>query len=275
MLVSAIIPTFNRETRVARAVESVLAQTHADLECIVVDDGSTDNTPEVLAKLAVADPRVRLLRQENAGVSSARNAGMAMSRGEYVALLDSDDEWLPRKLELQLAWMGEKGWQVSHTEEIWIRKGRRVNPGRKHAKPSGRFFERALSMCLVSPSCSLFSRECLRVVGDFDTELRACEDYDFWLRTLLRFDIGLVPEALTIRHGGRADQLSIHMVGQDLFRIRSLCKLLSRDDLEQGHRALIREKLSEKGDIYVQGCVKRGRVEEALRIREMVRQTMV
>ncbi len=274
MLVSVIIPTFDRELLLPRAVHSVLKQSHTALECIVVDDGSTDRTLEVLAPIAEADPRLRVLGQANAGVAAARNVGLAVCRGEYVALLDSDDEWLPRKIEIQLAWMRQMGWQVSQTEEIWIRGGRRVNPMRKHAKPMGDFFERALETCLVSPSCAMFTRGVLDDVGDFDPDLRTCEDYDYWLRTLLVHGIGLVPEALTIRHGGRGDQLSAQMLGQDLFRIRSLCNLLRDKELDVERRDVVVRALRKKQGIYVQGCLKRGRLEEARRVLELVREAL-
>lgn len=274
MLVSVIIPTFDREALLPRAVRSVLAQTHATLECIVVDDGSTDRSLEILAPMADADDRLRVFRQANAGVAAARNTGIALGRGEYVALLDSDDEWLPRKLEVQLAWMRREGWEVSQTGEIWMRKGRRVNPMRKHTKPTGECFGRALEMCLVSPSCAMFTRGFVGDVGVFDPELRACEDYDYWLRALLRHEIGLVPEALTIRHGGRGDQLSSRMLGQDFFRIRSLCKLLRNRDLDEGRREMVVRVLQEKQRIYVQGCQKRGRLEEARYVLDHVREAM-
>lgn len=272
MLVSVVIPTFNRARLVGRAVASVLAQTHAELECLVVDDGSSDDTRAVLA--AFTDPRLTVTRQANRGVSAARNAGLALARGNYLALLDSDDHFLPAKIERQLAFMRARGYAVCQTQEIWMRGGRRVNAMAKHAKPQGDFFERALAMCLVSPSCVMFTRAFLEDVGGFDETLPACEDYDLWLRTLPRHEVGLLDEALTVKHGGRPDQLSRMMVGQDLFRVRALMKMLDRADLTRQRRLQAARAIEEKARIYRRGCLLHGKPEEADRVGRMVEQAL-
>src|ERR1043166_1854397 len=102
-LVSVVLPTYNRAHTLARAVRSVLAQSHRHLEIVVVDDGSTDATVALVQKLALEDPRVRLVQQANRGPAAARNTGVRQARGEFVAFQDSDDEWLVEKLERQLA----------------------------------------------------------------------------------------------------------------------------------------------------------------------------
>lgn len=264
-LVSAIIPTRDRAGLVGRAVASALAQTHAPLEVIVVDDGSTDDTPAVLA--AFCEPRLTVVRLDpGRGVSAARNAGLAVARGTYVALLDSDDEWLPAKTARQVAFMREKGLAISQTREIWMRGGRRVNPGNAHAKPDGFFFEKALERCLVSPSTVLCTREFFQEVGGFDEGLPACEDYDLWLRALLRHPVGLLAEDLAVRHGGRSDQLSAIHVGQDLYRIRSMLGLLGREGLSPWHVSCIKKELRRKALCYAKGCLKRDKPEEAARV---------
>lgn len=285
MRITVVIPTFNRRDFVARAVESVLAQEAAPvegetptMECIVVDDGSTDGTYEMLAtKFApemIDQGRLHLLRQENKGVSAARNAGLAYGEWDFAALLDSDDHWLPGKLQQQFTYMMQHGFSICQTDEVWYRRGRRVNPMRKHAKTEGRFFERALEMCLVSPSCVMFTRAYWDDVGPFDEQLPACEDYDLWLRTLLRYDVGFLQEKLVVRDGGRADQLSGKIIGLDLYRIYALGKLLCDNALKGRERALTHAALERKARVYVQGCLKRGRVEEALRIREYAQETL-
>lgn len=264
-LVSVVIPTRDRAAFVGRAVASALAQEGVALEVIVVDDGSVDDTAAVLA--ALADPRLRLLAHDRGrGVSAARNTGLAAARGAYLALLDSDDEWLPQKTARQLAFMAARGLAISQTQEIWRRGGRRVNPGRVHAKPDGFFFEQALKRCLVSPSTVLFTRGFYEEIGGFDESLPACEDYDLWLRALLRHPVGLLDETLAVRHGGRPDQLSAIYVGQDLFRIRSMVGLLSRDDLSPWHAACIKKELRRKALCYAKGCLKRDKPEEAARV---------
>ncbi len=270
--VSAIIPTFNRAGMVGEAVASVLSQTFADLELLVVDDGSTDDTAEELSRFR--DPRLTVRRTPNRGVSAARNMGIAMARGRFVAFLDSDDLWLPEKLARQMAFMERTGHAASQTQETWLRRGRRVNPRRVHLKKDGDFFQSALALCLVSPSSVMIQKEFLNRVGGFDENLAACEDYDLWLRMLLRAPIGLVDEELTVRRGGRPDQLSARFVGLDLFRIRSLANILGREAMSPWHRDCMENELMRKMRIYTEGCVKRGRVEEALRIREMAKRSL-
>ena len=264
MLVSVVIPTYNRALLVERAVRSVLSQSWTELEVLVVDDGSVDDTRERLWKLD--DTRMRIIRKENGGVSSARNEGLRAAQGEILALLDSDDWWRPDKLSRQVDFMLRGGFAVCQTDEIWIRRGKRVNPGKKHAKPSGRFFEKALEQCLVSPSCVAFTRSFWEDVGPFDEELPACEDYDLWLRTCLRHEVGLLPEKLTVKEGGRPDQLSRKIIGLDLYRIQALLKLLRTEKMTADQRRATLSALERKAGVYVRGCLKRDKPEEAGRI---------
>ena len=232
-----------------------------------MDDGSTDKTREVLAEMR--DQRLRVLTQENLGVSRARNAGVARARGEMIAFLDSDDRWQPQKLELQLAFMRLGGWEITQTEEIWIRKGKRVNPKKKHAKMGGWLFEPSLELCLISPSAVMFSRSCWESIGPFDETLPACEDYDLWLRCGLHYPVGLVPQPLVMKYGGHPDQLSRKIIGLDLYRIYSLRNLLAKEDLPLQKRRLAVENLRQRVDRYVRGCLKRDKPEEAGRVRDL------
>ncbi|MDZ7759996.1 MAG: glycosyltransferase family A protein [Desulfovermiculus sp.] len=268
ILISVIIPTHNRAPVLPRAVHSVLSQTHSHLELIVVDDGSEDETSEFMAR--VQDPRVRYVRQGHQGVAGARNSGIRKAHGQYIALLDSDDSWEAWKLEIQLAFTHAGGWAISQTEEKWIRNGRRVNPGVRHTKRSGWIFIPSLELCLVSPSCVLMSRKCWEEIGPFDTRLVACEDYDLWLRCSLRYPVGLIPEYLVTRYAGHPDQLSGKIIGLDMYRIMSLCKLLTEADLTPENRRWTELQLRLKGRRYVQGCLKRGKTEEAERILAMM-----
>ena len=272
VVVSAVIPTFDRAEMAAGAIRSVLSQEGADLELVVVDDGSTDDTPSVLA--GFDDSRLRTVRTANRGVSAARNLGVSLARGRYVAFLDSDDTWLPGKLARQVAFMADTGHAASQTQEIWMRGGRRVNPRQAHLKRDGDFFQAALRLCLVSPSSVMIKRDYLLRLGGFDEGLAACEVYDLWLRMLLSGPIGLFDEALTVRQGGRTDQLSARFIGMDLFRIRSLVKILATEEMSPWHRDCIKKELARKIRIYAQGCGKRGRLEEAQRVWEMARRSL-
>ncbi len=256
MDISVVIPTHNRASLVCRAIRSVLDQTLAPREIIVVDDGSVDGTALLLARTF---PSVTVLRQANAGVSAARNRGIDAAGGEWIALLDSDDEWLPRKLESQATLMiGNPELRVCHTDEIWIRNGRRVNPGRRHAKPEGRIFRQCLPLCCVSPSSVMLHGSVLADAGLFDPDMPACEDYDLWLRIFQHYPAGLVKDPCLIKYGGHPDQLSRRHWGMDRFRVHSLNRLLMRDTLEPGDRGACIETLKRKCNILVQGMERRG-----------------
>ena len=264
MLISIVIPSFNRADQLIRAVRSVLAQTHTHLELIVVDDGSTDATQDRLSH--IQDRRLRFLSQANQGVSRARNQGIGRTRGGVIALLDSDDLWLPRKLEKQLRFMREGGFEICQTDEQWIRQGRRVNPMQKHAKRAGWIFEPSLEVCLVSPSCVMFSRHCWETIGPFDESLPACEDYDLWLRCSLHFPVGFLPQPLVRKFGGHSDQLSRKIIGLDVYRLYSLLKIARTEALPADKRQALLSNLQMRVRRYVQGCLKRDKPEEAQRV---------
>jgi glycosyltransferase involved in cell wall biosynthesis len=255
--VTVVIPTFDRESVLPRALDSVLEQSRGVDEIIVVDDGSTDDSA---AMVAAEYPEVRLLSQENRGVSAARNRGIAAATGEWVALLDSDDEWKPEKIERQLAVLADRpGEKVCHTDEIWIRHHRRVNPKRKHAKFGGWIYPYCLPLCAMSPSSVLIHRTVFDDVGLFDEELPACEDYDLWLRICARYPVHYLDEPLVVKYGGHPDQLSRRIWGLDRFRIRALEKILESGDLPEDCREATLRTLLEKIEIFLAGAKKRER----------------
>lgn len=268
-LVSVIIPVYNRAELVKRAVESALRQSFRDFEMIVVDDGSDDGT---CSALEVCSHEIRVIRQSHRGVSAARNRGIRESSGELIAFLDSDDEWLPQKLERQIArFPPGKPDFICHTGEIWMRNGTEVPQKKKHQKQGGRFFERALDLCLISPSSVMLSRRLLDRVGLFDEELEAAEDYDLWLRITAFHAVDFIPEALVIKHGGHKDQLSCTTVAIDRFRIRAIMKILANPDLKPDYQNAAREQLMRKCSIMASGCEKRGKTQEAEHYRELAR----
>lgn len=262
-LVSAIIPTFNRAATVSRAVHSVLEQTLPGIEIIVVDDGSTDGTAELLNR--EFGQRIKLLRlPRNHGVSYARNRGFELSRGAFIAFLDSDDLWHPEKSTRQFAFMRARpDLLISQTDEIWIRNGTLVNPCRHHLKPSGLIFAECLPLCVVSPSAVMMRRRFFATVGLFDETLPACEDYDLWLRTACRYPIELLPEKLLTKFGGHNDQLSQTIPALDRYRIKAMIKLLTSNQLTPIQKKQTLAILRKKSKIYLNGCRKRGRLREA------------
>ena len=259
-LVSIVIPTFNRWPLVHEAVDSVLRQTWRDFELIVVDDGSTDETSRELMKVGV---RTRLFTRDRAGVAAARNFGVSQARGRYIAFLDSDDLWLADKLKKQVRFLEEHDEaQICQTDEIWIRNGVRVNPKKIHQKPSGDIFVRSLDLCLVSPSAVMMTKELFARFGGFDESFPVCEDYDLWLRIGAKVPVPLIPEALVVKRGGHADQLSRSVWGMDRYRILALQKIL-RSGLDEVQMAAARRVLRRKISIVAAGARKRGREEEA------------
>jgi glycosyltransferase involved in cell wall biosynthesis len=258
--VSVILPTYNRAWILKEAIDSVLAQDFKDFELIVVDDGSTDDTGQILDSY---DQDLMVLHQSNRGVSAARNRGIDAAAGRLIAFLDSDDLWLPRKLTTQVNFFNSNPAAViNQTEEIWIRNGVRVNPKTRHHKFSGMIFEKSLALCLVSPSAVMMKRSLFEEVGLFDEDLPACEDYDLWLRISWRYPVDLIETPLIIKRGGHADQLS-KAPGLDKFRIQSLKKIIERGQLDDNSYQAAVQTILAKCDIYAGGCRKRGKNDEA------------
>jgi glycosyltransferase involved in cell wall biosynthesis len=256
--VSVVIPTHDRVDLVRRAVSSVLAQSLPPTEVIVVDDGSTDGTAE---ELRLRFPSVRVVELgERRGVSAARNRGIEESRGEWIALLDSDDEWREAKLERQLAALAAvPGHRICHTDEIWIRRGNQVLPRRRHRKRGGRIFRDCLPQCAISPSSVLLARSLFDEVGGFDEELPVCEDYDLWLRICVRQPVLFVDEPLVVKYGGHSDQLSRCYPVMDRYRVRALEKVLASGELTGADRDAAQRMLVHKIDVVLRGARRRGR----------------
>jgi glycosyltransferase involved in cell wall biosynthesis len=280
--VSAIVPVHNRAWCIRRSIESVLAQDYRPLELIVVDDGSTDDTPRLLGEIAremtehpeckAGGIALRILRQDNRGVSAARNLGIRAARGPLIALLDSDDEWLPQKTSRQAAdLLAHPGMRVHQTGETWVRRGRRVNPPQRLRKRAGDLFEQSLDHCAISPSAAMLRREVFDEVGLFDETFPACEDYEMWLRITCRHEVGLLDEALIVKHGGHADQLSFTVEALDRHRIRAIVKILDSGALSAAQRDLAVRALETKCRIYAEGCRKRGREDEAEEVLDLVK----
>ncbi len=276
--VSIVIPTYNRRAMVAEAIASVIAQCGVNFDLIVVDDGSTDRTAEELDRLATlanADHAhrmiMRVVRTENRGVAAARNTGVALASAPLIAFLDSDDLWLPDKLERQMAFThAHRNFAIAQTEEIWIRGGRRVNPGLRHRKRAGDIFVDSLRTCLISPSAAIMRIDLFRELGGFDERMTAAEDYDLWLRILARgHEVGLVAEPLVTRRAGHLGQLSATVPAIDRFRILALLKLLASDTLDASRKLAVGVVLVEKCAIYAQGLRRRGGEFDATAVAEI------
>ena len=263
--ISVVIPTYNRSHTLARALDSVIAQSVQPLEIIVIDDGSTDDTGTLVKSQY---PDVKLYRQSNHGVSHARNRGIESANGEWIAFLDSDDAWYPGKLEAQLRELERNpSIRLCHTDEHWIRNGKRINQRFRHEKRGGRIFQHCLPLCAISPSASLIRRNVFTDMGNFDEDLPACEDYDFWLRFTAREPVAFCDAPLVIKYGGHQDQLSRKFMAMDRFRLIALDKILLCEELNDEDQQAAIQTLGEKFQVYSAGAMKRGRTAEIAKLR--------
>jgi glycosyltransferase involved in cell wall biosynthesis len=260
--VTVIITTYNRATFLREAIDSVFAQSFRDFELIIVDDGSIDETHEILDSYGQS---IRIIKTSRVGVSGARNAGISSAKGKYIAFLDSDDLWMREKLSCQVSIMNENpSVRICYTDEIWIRKGVRVNPKKHHAKFSGWIFHRCIPLCIISPSSVMLRREVFDEVGLFDESMPVCEDYDLWLRITVRYPVLFIQEKLIIKRGGHDDQLSSMVWGKDRYRVKALIKILSDPYLTRWERELVIKAIKEKCRIIATGCAKRGKLVEKM-----------
>jgi len=254
MRISVVIPSYNRHHTLQRALRSVYAQSSAVDEVILVDDGSSDDSVTLVAR---EFPQVQVLRQPNQGVSAARNRGIRAAHYEWIALLDSDDSWMPHKIEtLRAAAAAHPGYVLYHSDEIWIRRGVRVNPMRKHRKSGGWIFCQCLPLCAISPSAAVIQKAALLDLGLFDESMPACEDYDLWLRLCHRYPVHYIDEALITKYGGHDDQLSRQFPAMDRFRVRALQRLLDTQALEADDFDAARDMLLRKLEILLKGAHK-------------------
>lgn len=275
--VAVIIPVYNREHVIERAMHSVCQQTYPHFSLWVIDDGSTDQTKEVIRKFIHKQPenikkKIHLLSfSENKGVSSARNAGITMSEEPWVAFLDSDDEWNADKLACQMGLLKDNPHhKIIHGEEIWVRKGVRVNPKKKHKKYGGDIFLGSLYLCLMSPSTILIARQVLEEVGLFKEHYPVCEDYDLWLRITSKYEVGYVERPIITKYGGHADQLSFIHRAQDYYRVLTLDELLQKKNLTMEKRDAIKNVLKKKCDILLHGYKKHGRKEKFVEVTKLM-----
>lgn len=254
--ISVVIPTLNRINTLQRALDSVINQTYKPAEIIVVDNGSSDGTLKFLREQY---PKITILTENKIGVSSARNKGIKKSINQWIALLDSDDAWHPRKLEIQTSMLDSalKEYNLIHTDEVWFRNNKHINQMKKHKKQGGYIFEKCLSLCCISPSSVLFKKNILDKVGLFDESLPVCEDYDMWLKICSSEEVLFAQDKLTYKYGGHKDQLSKSYWGMDRFRIVSIENIIKNFDLTYKQKKQAKKELIKKLKIIINGAFKR------------------
>ncbi len=268
MQIAVVIPTYNRYKLLQRAINSIFAQTYKPSEIIVVDDGSTDNTSNIKKEF----PSVKYIYQKNSGVSSARNRGIKSVCSEWIAFLDSDDEWYPTKLEEQVKFHQKySDIFMSYTDETWIRDGVSVHIPKKFKKIGEDVFAENLSCCHIAPSSVLLHRNLFDLVGMFDERLEVCEDYDLWLRISLNHTVALVDQKLIKKYAGHEDQLSFKYWGMDRFRVITLEKfLVDTNSLDPKKKICIKKELLRKYSLLLKGALKHNRDKDVETYREKI-----
>lgn len=267
--VSAIIPVYNRPHLLAEALNSIRDQTFSEWEAIIVDDGSNDGeTAKTANSFVEKDNRFALLSLHHSGFpGKARNAGASVACGEYIAFLDSDDLWLPRKLERQLSSIEKSGDVWGHTREEWHRGERVISQKNEHHKRCGDIFADSLKKCIIGPSTTMIKRRILIGSGGFPEDIEVAEDYEFWLRLTAVYEIDYIDEPLTVKRAGNWDQLSMRYDYIEPFRINALERLLAEDILSEKRKRAALETLAGKYAIHINGAEKRGKNETAEKYR--------
>ena len=258
--ISVIIPTYNRCDLLKRAINSVIKQTITPKEIIIVDNGSTDQTYQMVSSLF---PEIDYFIEKKRGVSAARNKGILESKSKWIAFLDSDDAWKPTKLEKQMEFsiFNQDKYRIIHTDETWYRNKKFLNQLKKHKKSGGNIFKNSLQLCCISPSSVVLKKQIFEEYGLFDENLEVCEDYDMWIRITSKEEVGFLDSPLVLKYGGHSDQLSKKFWGMDRFRIKSLEKNLKNEHFSKSQKINVLDTLIEKLTIVSGGALKRGNKE--------------
>ena len=258
--ISVIIPTYNRCDLLKRAINSVIKQTITPKEIIIVDNGSTDQTYQMVSSLF---PEINYFIEKKRGVSAARNKGILESKSKWIAFLDSDDAWKPTKLEKQMEYsvFNQDKYRIIHTDEYWYRNKKFLNQLKKHKKSGGNIFKNSLQLCCISPSSVVLKKQIFDDYGLFDENLEVCEDYDMWIRITSKEEVGFLDSPLVLKYGGHSDQLSKKFWGMDRFRIKSLEKNLKNEHFSKSQKINVLDTLIEKLTIVSDGALKRGNKE--------------
>ena len=255
--ISVIIPTYNRCDLLKRAIKSVIKQTITPKEIIIVDNGSTDQTYQMVSSLF---PEINYFIEKKRGVSAARNKGILESKSKWIAFLDSDDAWKPTKLEKQMEYsvFNQDKYRIIHTDENWYRNKKFLNQLKKHKKSGGNIFKNSLQLCCISPSSVVLKKQIFDDYGLFDENLEVCEDYDMWIRITAKEEVGFLDSPLVLKYGGHSDQLSKKFWGMDRFRIEALEKNLKNKCFTKIQKKIVLDILIEKLTIVSNGAQKRG-----------------
>lgn len=239
MHISVIIPTFNRARFILKALKSVQNQSVNVDEIIVVDDGSTDESKELLESEDIV-----YLYQNNSGVSTARNEGIRVAKHEWIAFLDSDDTWHKDKIkEHKALHVNNSEIKASFSDELWIKDEKIVNK-KRHLEKEEPTFLNSLRVCKIGVSTFFTHKSIFEDIGLFDESLQACEDYDLWLRILKKHKIKLINKELIAKQAGHKNQLSFTTPLIDSYRVKALKKHLNTEYAKE-----VRQEIEYKNSI--------------------------
>lgn len=232
--VSVVVTCYNYGQYLDLSLQSILSQTYQDFEVVVIDDGSTDSTPNIMEHYAT-DDRIIYVRQENRGQPKAKNRGILESRGDFIAFLDADDIWLPTKLEKQTALFTDPSVGVVYSRRTWMNEDGEELSGNERTLRSGNILDHIFIDNFVCFSSSVVRRSMLEQVGYFDESLPMGIDYDLWIRLAARCDFAYVDEPLVKYRTGHAN------LSKNTLKRYECAQKIMRKALSD---PLIREKLS-------------------------------
>ena len=261
--VSVVIPSYNYGKFVREAVDSVLSQTYADFEIVLVDDGSRDNTRETLQDYIDAG-RINYIYKENGGLPAARNTGIQAASGEYIAMLDADDKWLPRKLELQMAYMTDNpDVDVLFCDELRFQEGREPQETPRKLLAGENIREKFLISCFTIPSSLLFKKKSLTMTGLFDEKLQHCEDWDMMMRMAYKLNVAYLPEYLVLRRI-HSSSMSVNIKNKSVYykRFYNNNKVL----LDNRQKSVFRKNVGKRCFVYATRFIDVGKTSEALKV---------
>ena len=265
-IISVIIPVYNRSDLLSEAVKSVINQNFSDFELIVADDCSEDDIKRTLETIPLIENiSLKYLRlQKHSGMPGfVRNSGCKIADGSYIAFLDSDDLWLPDKLEKQIALLAGN-MSICHTREIWQRGDKVVSQSSQRHKREGDIFEDSLIKCIIGPSTVIIEKGLFEKYGGFREDIEIAEDYELWLRITENTPIAYIDQPLVIKRAGDWEQLSEKYGQIEIFRIKALKQLVEKSFFKPHNMELAKKVLAKKCRIYAMGCRKRGKEAEAL-----------
>lgn len=253
MRISVIITTCNRPHWLQRALNSVRSQTTLPHEIIVINDGADHATRCYLN----AQTDITIKHGQQRGISAARNLGLHIASGDWVAFLDDDDAWQPHKLKQQIIAIKQHPYHLwCHTGEAWYRGNRRVKQPRYLKSGGGWIYNRCLTRCAVSPSSVMIDRAWLTDIGGFDERLPACEDYALWLRLSQRQPIVYIDAPLTLKYADHGPQLSRQYRAMDAWRVFALLHMLWHEALSEAEWRDTRMMLKQKLHLLKKGAQK-------------------